>query len=226
MNFINQNNKRIQEKRAIVLQQERETSRKGMIADVDAAWRPVYAPNAAQLAETEAETIKKKAGEGVELTEEQMIEARMKAMRLPTISFKPPATIIDAIDFFRAASKDYDRPDIPIEKRGFNFVLKTPQGAIKNQPAESEDTGDDFAAANDGEDNAGASSNGLPPIQTITASDISFYEALKLVCDSVDYKFIVRGPVVMVMHKDMSTAELLSRKYDVLDAYGFRTCDC
>ena len=211
--------KRIQEKRAIVLQQERETSRKGMIADVDAAWRPVYAPNAAQLAETEAETIKKKAGEGVELTEEQMIEARMKAMRLPTISFKPPATIIDAIDFFRAASKDYDRPDIPIEKRGFNFVLKTPQGAIKNQPAESEDTGDDFAAANDGDDNANASSNGLPPIQTITASDISFYEALKLVCDSVDYKFIVRGPVVMVMHKDMSTAELLSRKYDVLDAF-------
>jgi general secretion pathway protein D len=190
-----------------------------MIADVDAAWRPVYAPNAAQLAETEAETIKKKAGEGVELTEEQMIEARMKAMRLPTISFKPPATIIDAIDFFRAASKDYDRPDIPIEKRGFNFVLKTPQGAIKNQPAESEDTGDDFAAANDGNDNANASSNGLPPIQTITASDISFYEALKLVCDSVDYKFIVRGPVVMVMHKDMSTAELLSRKYDVLDAF-------
>ena len=25
------------------------------------------------------------------------------------------------------ASKDYDRPDIPLEKRGFNFVLKTPE---------------------------------------------------------------------------------------------------
>ena len=59
----------------------------------------------------------------------------MKEMRLPTISFKPPATIIDAVDFFRGASKDYDRPDIPIEKRGFNFVLKTPVGAIKQQGA-------------------------------------------------------------------------------------------
>ena len=75
---------------------------------------------------------------------------------------------------------------------------------------------EDFAAE---EDSASGSDNGLPPIPTITASDISFYDALKLVCDSVDYKFIVRGPFVMVMQKDMSTAELLSRKYDVLDAF-------
>ena len=210
--------KAIQKKRAVVLQQERVASRDGMIADVDAAWRPVYAPNAAQLEETAAETVKKQAGEDPERTQEQEIEARMKAMRLPTISFKPPATIIDAVDFFRSASKDYDRPDIPIEKRGFNFVLKTPQGTLKQQPAEAEDSGDNFAAAAEENTNQGAS-NGLPPIPTITASDITFYEALKLVCDSVDYKFIVRGPVVMVMHKDMSTAELLSRKYDVLDAF-------
>lgn len=210
--------KAIQKKRAVVLQQERVASRDGMIADVDAAWRPVYAPNAAQLEETAAETVKKQAGEDPERTQEQEIEARMKAMRLPTISFKPPATIIDAVDFFRSASKDYDRPDIPIEKRGFNFVLKTPQGTLKQQPAEAEDSGDNFAAAAEEDTNQGTS-NGLPPIPTITASDITFYEALKLVCDSVDYKFIVRGPVVMVMHKDMSTAELLSRKYDVLDAF-------
>ncbi len=210
--------KAIQKKRDIVLKQERKASRDGMIADVDAAWRPVYAPNAAQLDEAEAETVKKKTGDDTELTEEQMIEARMKAMRLPTISFKPPATIIDAVDFFRGASKDYDRPDIPIEKRGFNFVLKTPQGALKQQAA-TEDSGDDFAAAAEDKSTDKGTANGLPPIPTITASDITFYEALKLVCDSVDYKFIVRGPVVMVMHKDMSTAELLSRKYDVLDAF-------
>ena len=147
---------------------------------------------------------------------EQDIERRMKEMRLPTISFKPPATIIDAVDFFRGASKDYDRPDIPIEKRGFNFVLKTPAGAIKQQTAADQEA-DDFSASGEAED--AATATGLPPIPTITASDITFYEALKLVCDSVDYKFIVRGPVVMVMQKDMSTAELLSRKYDVLDAF-------
>ena len=207
----------IQRKRKVILEQEREAARDGMIADVDEAWRPVYAVNAAKLNATSAETVKTQTGDDPERTMEQEIERRMKEMRLPTISFKPPATIIDAVDFFRGASKDYDRPDIPLEKRGFNFVLKTPQGAIKQQAAQEEQS-DDFAANAEGGE-GGGSSNGLPPIPTITASDITFYEALKLVCDSVDYKFIVRGPVVMVMQKDMSTAELLSRKYDVLDAF-------
>ena len=209
----------IQKKRKVILQQERQASRDGMIADVDEAWRPVYAVNAAQFNETASETVKAQTGEDPERTVEQDIERRMKEMRLPTISFKPPATIIEAIDFFRSASKDYDRPDIPIEKRGFNFVLRTPQGAIKQQAAKGGDEGGDDFASNAGEGEEGGSANGLPPIPTITASDITFYEAMKLVCDSVDYKFIIRGPVVMVMHKDMSTAELLSRKYDVLDAF-------
>ena len=206
----------IQKKRQTILQQERKAARDGMIADVDEAWRPVYAVNAAQLNDTSAETVKAQLGEDPERTMEQEIERRMKEMRLPEIQFKPPATIMDAVDWFRTASKDYDRPDIPVEKRGFNFVLKTPQ------PLKAV-AGDAGAEANDFSDNGGgeggAASNGLAPIPTITASDITFYEALKLVCDSVEYKFIVRGPVVMVMQKDMSTAELLSRKYDVLDAF-------
>ena len=207
----------IEKKRQTVLRQERVASRDGMIADVDEAWRPVYAVNAAQLNEATAETVKAQLGEDPERTMEQDIERRMKEMRLPTISFKPPATIMDAVEFFSQASKDYDRPDIPLEKRGFNFALRTPQplkgGAEGGEAKES----DDFSA--NANEEGGSPSNGLAPIPKITASDITFYEALKLVCDSVDYKFIVRGPVVMVMHKDMSTAELLSRKYDVLDAF-------
>ena len=206
----------IQRKRKVILQQERVAARDGMIADVDEAWRPVYAVNAAQLKDTAVETVKAQTGEDPERTQEQDIERRMKEMRLPTISFKPPATIIDAVDFFRGASKDYDRPDIPIEKRGFNFVLKTPVGAIKQQAADA-DQADDFSSNDSAEESSTA--NGLPPIPTIQASDITFHEALKLVCDSVEYKFIVRGSVVMVMPKDMSTAELLPRKYNVPEAF-------
>ena len=205
----------IQRKRQTIREQERVAGRDGMIADVDEAWRPVYAVNASRLGDQSADTVKQQTGEDPERTMEQDIEKRMKEMRLPTISFKPPATIIDAVEFFRGASKDYDRPDIPIEKRGFNFVLRTPQGAIKTQ--QTEEQSDDFSSA--GSEDTSTPANGLEPIQTITASDISFHEALKLVCDSVNYKFIIRGPVVMVMPKDMSTAELLSRKYDVLDAF-------
>ncbi len=206
----------IQRKRQTILEQERVAARDGMIADVDEAWRPVYAVNAAQLTEASSETVKAQAGEDPERTQEQDIEKRMRAMRLPTIEFKPPATIIEAVEFFRTASRDYDRPDIPIEKRGFNFVLRTPVGAIKQQAAQ-EESSDDFSS--NASDDSEASANGLPPIPKITASDISFYDALKLVCDSVDYKFIVRGPIVMVMQKDMSTAELLSRKYNVPEAF-------
>lgn len=107
---------------------------------------------------------------------EQDIYCRMREIRLPAISFKPPATIVDAVDFFRAVSREYDRPDIPMEKRGLCFVLKIPDDTQLTE---------------------------LAPIPTITASDITFYEALKLVCDSVDYKFIIRGPVVMVMQKEI-----------------------
>jgi general secretion pathway protein D len=207
----------IQRKRQTILKQEREAARDGMIADVDEAWRPVYAVNAAELTDAASETVKTQVGEDPERTQEQDIEKRMREMRLPTISFKPPATIMEAVEFFRQASKDYDRPDIPLEKRGFNFVLKTPQ-PLKAAQAAEETSSDDFSST--GEENAAPGpANGLDPIPTIQASDITFYEALKLVCDSVDYKFIVRGPVVMVMQKDMSTAELLSRKYDVLDAF-------
>ena len=116
------------------------------------------------------------------IMQEQEIVSRMRKIRLPHVSFKPPATIIDAIDLFRSMSKDYDDSDIPPEKRGFNFVLKVPHG----QNGEAE----------------------FPPVPTITATDISFYEMLKLVSDSVDYGFKVSGPVVMVMPKDMlETAE-------------------
>ncbi len=116
-------------------------------------------------------------------TMEQDIERRMKKMRLPMVSFKPPATIIDAVDFFRSASKDYDRPEIPIEKRGFNFILKMPQALAAQMQA------------------VGKADMAVLPM--ITMSDISVYEALTSVCNSVGYKFIIRGSVVWVMPKDM-----------------------
>ena len=52
------------------------------------------------------------------------IVQRMKAMLLPEVSFKPLATIIDAVEFFRVASKDFDSPKIQREMRGFSFVLR------------------------------------------------------------------------------------------------------
>ena len=205
-------------KSKVILKQEREVAREKWMADVDEAWRPPYAINASASEEKKGETITKETGPGTESTIEQQIIQRMKAMRLPAISFKPPATIIDAVEYFRGASKDFDDPARPLEQRGFNFVLKTPEAVRMNAAAASSEDADDFSDTGS-EDAAAGGPIGVPVIPMITASDITFYEALKLVCESVEYKFLVQGPIVMVMHKDMSAEELVTRSFPVLSSF-------
>ena len=114
---------RIQRKRQMIIDKEREATRNGMIADVGAAWRPVYAIDSVEFKHLDGGTMKTPIGGDPERSIEQSIEKRMKEMMLPSIAFRPPATIIDAVDFFRQASKDFDRPEIPVDQRGFNFIL-------------------------------------------------------------------------------------------------------
>jgi len=206
-------------KRDVILKQERDVARDNWIADVDKAWRPPYAVNASAREEKKGETIPKEPGPGTESTIEQQIIQRMKAMRLPAISFKPPATIIDAVEYFRGASKDFDDPARPLEQRGFNFVLKTPETVRMQAAAAASEDADDFSDTGSDDAAGGGGPLGVPVIPMITASDISFYEALKLVCESVEYKFLVQGPIVMVMHKDMSAEELVTRSFPVLSSF-------
>ncbi len=211
---------RIHRRRDIIIGKEREAARRGMIADIGAAWRPVYAVNAAELKETDGGTAKTPVGSDPERSMEQAIERRMKEMMLPSITFKPPATIIDAVDFFRQVSKDYDRPEIPVDQRGFNFVLD-----LGRQLTTSAESGD--AAASSSDDNSFASSSeseapaagDVPQIPNISASNVTLWEAMKLVCKISGFKFKVQGPVVMVMPKDMSTDELITRSYNVVESF-------
>ena len=79
------------------------------------------------MAESTAATSK------VDPKPEEIVQ-RMKAMRLPEVSFKPPATLADAVEFFRVASKDFDRPKIPKGERGFNIVLRLKDGDAPEIP--------------------------------------------------------------------------------------------
>jgi general secretion pathway protein D len=142
----------------------------------------------------------------------------MKEMMLPAITFRPPATIIDAVDFFRQASNDYDRPEIPLDQRGFNFVLQLSQnltGAGEAPAAQANDNS--FAVAN--EDAGAGDASGVPQIPNISASNISMWEALGLVCKISGFKFKVQGSIVMVMPKDMTTDELVTRSYNVVESF-------
>ena len=208
----------IELKRQTMAQTERKAARDGYIADVDEAWRPVYAINAREVAKVDKNTQKTPLDPtDPERAQEQSIIKRMKEMKLPAISFKPPTTIIEAVEFFRMASKDFDRPELPIEQRGFNFVLKTPEAlhSVAAPVAESDDGGFSEEAA----EPASPAQAGVPVIQMISASDISFYDALKLVCEQVEYKFTVKGPIVMVMHKNASIEEMVTRSYPVLSTF-------
>ena len=113
---------------------------------------------------------------------------RMKEMRLPSISFKPSATIVDFVEYLRCVSRDYDRPDIPSGMRGFNIELKR----------EKEED-----------------SNLIPVIPLITATDISFYDALNLVCECVEYRFEIANGTIVVLPKDMALVELPTQWLDV-----------
>ncbi len=208
---------RIQRRREIIIEKEREATRKGMIADVGAAWRPVYAVNSSELKETDGGTIKNALGDDSERSVEQTIENRMKAMILPTIAFRPPATIIDAVDYFRQASKDYDKPEIPMDQRGFNFVLQLgKQLTAAGEAAAPADEASGFGAQ---AEEAVEGQAGVPQIPNISASNVSLWEALKLVCKISGFKFKVQGSVVMVMPKEMTTDELVTRSYNVVESF-------
>ncbi len=212
---------RIQRKRQIITDSEREATRNGMIADVGRAWRPVYAIDSVELKGVDGGTMKTPVGGDPERTIEQSIEKRMREMKLPSIAFRPPATIIDAVDFFRQASKDLDRPDIPLDQRGFNFVLQLDKTLTAEAPAANNAEAAFGAVA---EDNA-AAAGAVPQIPNISASNITLWEAMKLVCKISGFKFKVQGSVVMVMPKNMTTDELITRSYNVVESFVDRMND-
>ena len=221
---------RIQRKRDMIIDKEREATRRGMIADVGAAWRPVYAVNSAELKSIDGGTTRTPVGGDDGRSSEQSIEKRMKEMMLPSISFRPPATIIDAVDFFRQASKDFDRPEIPVDQRGFNFVLQLDKvltaGGASDAKEEKDNGGAAFSAAAD-DDNASAGSDDVPVIPNVNAANVSLFEALKLVCQvcKPQYKFKVQGSVIMVMPKTMTTDEMVTRTYSVIESFVDRMND-
>ncbi len=110
------------------------------------------------------------------------IVQRMKAIVLPEIAFAPPQTMVDAVDFFRTASKKYDSAEIPEDKRGFNFFLN----GVVSEDGETVE---------------------CPTLLVFNAKKISFYDALKAICDSVGYTFEAYtfegcNPIIVVKPKE------------------------
>lgn len=86
---------------------------------------------------------------------------RMKRIVIPSVSFKPPATVADAIEFFRQQSIEHDDPKLPSGKRGITFILKTG-------------------------DNGSLAKTALPKI---SAKEVSLYDIFNLVCEATGLKY-------------------------------------
>lgn len=114
------------------------------------------------------------------------IEARMAKIVLPRISFKPPATLVDAVEFFRRASIDLDDPKLPKEERGFNFSVQ-----------------------------AVPDNGSVPVIPAIIAENINFLDALDLVLSSIGYKFEISGSMIIVLPQNMTAQQLFTRSYKI-----------
>ena len=216
---------RIQRRRDVILDKERHATREGMIADVNAAWRPVYAVNSLELKGIDGGTTRAALGDDKERTMEQVVEKRMKEMILPLVSFRPPATLSDAVDQFKQMSRDFDRPDIPIDQRGFNFVLDLGKRLVSQGGEAAEaDTGNDFSASAKSDDAAaGGNLEGMPLIPAIALNNVSLWDALRHVCRITKFKFqIQEGPVIMVMPESMTTEDLVTRTYDVTENFAER----
>ena len=147
-------------------------TREEMMHQVNKAWRPVYAPDSAQLEPVDGGTSPTKPNEPGNLSQEQGIEKRMRGIKLPSVSFRPPVTLVDAVEYFRQASKDFDLPEVPAEDRGINFVLRLGSALTGGAQAGGGDDGEAFSSSASSDDEAASAAGPVPQIPAITASNI------------------------------------------------------
>ena len=189
---------------------EFDTTRSSMVADVRDKWtaRNLYAINVPEQDKTgatkvDSTTISDPSGK----TPEEMTADKMRGIEIPSINFRQ-ANINDVVDFLQQASRDYDDPQLPPEKRGVNLILKL--GTSSTGSADSIPSDDPFAQTGES-----ASAGGVPPI-TFKATSMNLYEVLRVITDISELKFRIRGNIVMIMPQDMPTEDMISKTYTVL----------
>ena len=96
---------------------------------------------------------------------------RLKAITMPEVYFYAPATMKDFVEYMSQATKDFDDPAVPLEKRGIKFVCK------------------ESVAAKTGPENQKSDVPLIPRPGVGTAT--TAWDVLTNVCESVGCKFVV-----------------------------------
>ena len=96
---------------------------------------------------------------------------RLESIKMPEVSFCAPATIEEFAEYMSQATKDFDDPAVPLEKRGIKFVCK------------------ESVAAKTGPENQKSDVPLIPRPGVGTAT--TAWDVLTNVCESVGCKFVV-----------------------------------
>ena len=96
---------------------------------------------------------------------------RLKAITMSEVYFYAPATMKDFVEYMNQATKDFDDPSLPMEKRGIKFVCKESVAAKVGPKPPKQDE---------------------PLIVTDSFRATTAWDALTIVCESVGCKFEVR----------------------------------
>jgi len=190
---------------------EFDATRAKMIRDVMGNWSTRrYAIDTVDIKEPSAGQSASKVLLPGGITLEQAVEQKMRNIVIPEINFRN-ASISDVITFFENTSREYDDPNLPPEKRGVNFALRgiTPAAAPSAGPTST----DPFAPPTDTSGGGGGGGGNI----TFTARFVSLWDALKIVTgDVANFKFRIRGNVVIVMPVNVTDESMETRSYTVM----------
>ena len=202
--------KRLGDRTYDISSEEFEATRSRMIRDVRASWTPRrYAIDTVNIKEPTASQSSGKTLLPGGITVEQSVEEKMKRIVIPEVNFRN-ANITDVKDFFEASSREYDDPALPPERRGVNFALRGVAVAAPAATTAATST-DPFAT-----DAAAATTTGGSAPISLKARFLSLWDGLKIVTEMANFKYRIRGNVVIIMPLNVTDETMETRSYTVM----------
>jgi Flp pilus assembly secretin CpaC len=142
------------------------------------------------------------------------VTQKLKRITIPEMTFYPPATLVDALDFLKAASIDYDDPNIPLDQRGVGCILHLP---VKSLSVAGE-SADVFKMAY-------TYTNFVPKIAAMSVRFISLYDAYNLVCEATDMEWLITGGKIVIRPKGTGDEDWVTKVYNVPQALIDHLCE-
>ncbi len=179
-------------------------TREQMIDEIAEKWtaQGLYAINTAEFG---IEVTPIDAKESASAKNRRELEDKMQKIRIPEVSFRD-AKIQDVVTFLEEASREYDDPSIPIERRGVNFALKLPVAAGGGgKPA------DPFAMV------GGGATPGDGPLINFTARYTTLHSILNTVMELSGMKYSIRENIVTIMPANVVDTDMFTRSYVVMN---------